>query len=302
MRTKESFTRTIIEEVKIHLGNAYVVTVTDVLKNNGVYLTGLLIRKNNSTIASTIYIDEFYDAYIEEYLSINEIVQRILSVYRESAIEVSSKITSIFSSKDEVLSRVCYRLINRDKNAEFLREAPHTDVVGDLTKIFFVLIDTLEINGQGTVKITNQLMENLEITFNELEEAAEKNTEEVYKAHFSSMTEVITEILGIPNYELPLFPNEMGMYVLSNETKFNGASTVLYKGMLTSISHFLNDSLYILPSSCHEVIILKASDVGRKEDLEVMVHEVNENEVSIQDYLSDYVFFFNKATETLCVA
>lgn len=301
MKTKGAFTTTIIEEVKLNLGTAYYVESKEVTKNNGVTLTGLLIRKNNSAIATTIYIDEFYDAYIEEYLSLNEIINRILNTFRDTSIEVSDEITSIFASKEEVLSRVCYRLVNRDKNSEFLSEAPHIDVVGDLTKIFFILVNTSEI-GQGSVKVSNQLMETLNISFEELCNAAEANTEESYKAYFASMTDVLTEMLGVDNDNIPLIPNDMGMYVLSNVEKINGATTVLYKGMLSKISHLLNDNLFILPSSCHEVIILKASDVRCKDDLYEMVHQVNSTEVTPEDYLSDNVFFFNKETETLVVA
>ena len=101
---------------------------------------------------------------------------------------------------------------------------------------------------------------------------------------------------------LQFIPSDVGMYVLSNVEKVHGATCILYDGLLERIASILNDNLYILPCSCHEVIILRASIIPSVNELYRMVHDVNSTEVSEEDFLSDNVFFFNKDSQALVVA
>ena len=47
------------------------------------------------------------------------------------------------------------------------------------------------------------------------------------------------------------------MYVLSNEHRINGAAALLDKNMMHKITERLGDDLTLIPSSVHEIIIVK---------------------------------------------
>ena len=92
------------------------------------------------------------------------------------------------------------------------------------------------------------------------------------------------------------------MYVLTNRKRCNGAACVLYEQVLENFAKKINDNLYILPSSVHEVIMIPASFAGKASQLREMVEEINATQVEDEEVLSDSVYFFNRMTKKLELA
>ncbi len=84
------------------------------------------------------------------------------------------------------------------------------------------------------------------------------------------------------------------MYVLTNSRGINGASCILYREVIHEFAHDLNSNLYIIPSSIHEVAIVKDDGYISKEELIDMVIGVNELEVDQEDYLSNNVYYYDR--------
>lgn len=81
------------------------------------------------------------------------------------------------------------------------------------------------------------------------------------------------------------------MYVLTNDTKVNGATAILNDDIRQEIAEKVGWDM--LPSSIHEtLIILKDSGMEFKE-LEQMVQEVNQTQVALGERLSDHVYEYN---------
>ena len=59
--------------------------------------------------------------------------------------------------------------------------------------------------------------------------------------------------------------------------------------------------MYILPSSIHEVIAISA-DIGDPESLAALVAEVNMNEVSLDERLSNQVYHYDKDIRKVTLA
>ena len=58
---KEQFIDEVRNAVALHYGKEAVVSVHEQMKNNGVKYTGLCVKKIDSNIGPTVYIDAFYD-------------------------------------------------------------------------------------------------------------------------------------------------------------------------------------------------------------------------------------------------
>ena len=84
------------------------------------------------------------------------------------------------------------------------------------------------------------------------------------------------------------------MYVLTNESSLNGASCILYEDVLYDFAHEIDNDLYILPSSIHEVILLPKLSIYEKKELVNMVREVNTEGVDADEVLSDNVYEYNR--------
>ena len=130
MKIKE-FAKEVRERLVEKVEGVTEIEIKEVLKNNSVTLWALLFRDEKSNITPTIYLEPFYARY-EEETEMDEIVRMIADSYQEARINEQIDFT-FFKNWEAIKSRVAYRLINRDRNAELLKQIPHKDVL-DLAK------------------------------------------------------------------------------------------------------------------------------------------------------------------------
>ncbi len=91
------------------------------------------------------------------------------------------------------------------------------------------------------------------------------------------------------------------MYVLTNRQRLNGACCILYQDVLKQVAGRLGDSLYILPSSIHEVIAIPASASGNPKELSQLVQEINIAEVAPEEILSDHAYYYDRELDEVSV-
>ena len=96
-------------------------------------------------------------------------------------------------------------------------------------------------------------------------------------------------------------PADRLMYVISNDRGINGAISMLYEDQLHALAEQLGTDLYILPSSIHETIAVSV-DMGEPEELAQMVSEINMDQVSLQERLSNQVYHYDKDLRKLSLA
>lgn len=127
------FLKEVRAAVQERLGSNYEIRIQKITKNNGIVLDGLIIGKASKSIAPTIYLNSYYMHYTHG-MSLEEILEDIISAYKESN-DVSFGDTREFLSFNKLSDKVAFKLIQREKNQELLKEVPYTIFV-----IFFVLL------------------------------------------------------------------------------------------------------------------------------------------------------------------
>ena len=84
------------------------------------------------------------------------------------------------------------------------------------------------------------------------------------------------------------------MHIMTNKYQINGASVLLYHGLLDGLAEKLGTDLYVIPSSIHELIIMPAEDGSLSlSKLSDMVKEINENHVKEEEILSDCAYYYD---------
>ena len=279
------------------------VMVHKVTKNNNLVLTGISIRSREVNLAPTIYMDGYYNDY-KNGRPMVEILAEIERAYNTYKAEKDFDVSSI-TDFNLVQDKICYKLVNRDKNKEHLSDAPYLPF-HDLAVIFYVVVSEDRV-GTGTVTVHDNLMEmwgNPDIK--ELYRIAKNNTQRRYKGRVSNMMEIMGEIISHsadnvdPDVVDAFFEmdsvyedNMMPMFVATNNKKVNGAGVILYDGLLTTFAEKIGGDFYILPSSVHEVIFVPANGDMDARYLIQMVKEVNATEVSPDEVLSDNVYMYH---------
>lgn len=83
--------------------------------------------------------------------------------------------------------------------------------------------------------------------------------------------------------------------------KEQGAICLLYDGILDQIWKFLKEDYYIIPSSIHETLIVRASEAD-VDKLNEIIQEVNHSAVSPEEVLSDHAYFYARKRQKLLCA
>ena len=118
------------------------------------------------------------------------------------------------------------------------------------------------------------------------------------------MDEVIREIMEDreeweqEKLTLPL-GDQLPMQILSNRQHVHGASCILYPGVLEQLSEKEDCDFYILPSSIHEVILLKDSKDEDTVQLKEMIWDVNRTQVAPEEILSGSLYHFSRVEKRL---
>lgn len=300
--------------VKKRMGGGYLVDINHVIKNNSIQLDGLIILKDGEKITPNIYLNGYFESYLEGD-SIEDIVDKIVNSYEETMEEGEREALCIQYELNEMKSSIIYRLVNYNKNTNLLNEIPHLRFL-DLAVTFHCLVKDNE-NGIGTIRITNKHINDWNITLEDITEMASINTPTLLPASIRSMNEVIKDILN-KEMELQSLENSLDseneiievsdqmkqdamidMYVLSNTKGINGASCLLYPDVVKELSDKLNTDFYILPSSIHEIILVKNNDKIDKNVLHEMVIDVNYTQVAEDEILSNNIYFYSRERNAL---
>jgi hypothetical protein len=227
-----------------YLGEDYQIELKHVLKNNGVMLDGLLIRKYNQSVSPSIYLNQYYEQY-NEGRDFQEILEEILGTY-EASQEESIQIGLNFKYEfDQMKSIITYRLINYEKNKHLLKKIPHIRFL-DLAVTFHCIIRNDE-DGIGTVRVTQEHQQNWEISVEELWKLAAVNTRRLFPAVIRPMEDIVLDLMSQNHLESELEFNSHSthMYVLTNTKGINGATCLLYQGVLEEFAHKLGSDFYI---------------------------------------------------------
>lgn len=289
--TLEKFAEKMRGNVEKHLADIKVRT-TQVRKNNGVKLTGLVFEAENTNISPTVYMEEFYDSY-QMGKSMEELTDAVLDIYNRS-VPKSALNFDFFKEYDKVKDHIGFRLVNARENEELLQHVPHMEFL-DLALVFFYALESEEL-GDGTIQIYKNHMNLWKVTEQELYQVAMENMPKLCPAEFGPLADLILEMAG------DMAASEIGeefcmaepkLYVLSNDKHTHGAGAMLYPGMMERIYEVISDNFYIVPSSVHELIVWR--DDGRMDakDLADMITEVNHTQLRQEEILAHHPYYYD---------
>lgn len=290
-------------------GDDFYISLETVKKNNGLTKNAVNIRKSDQPIASVIYIDQVLGLIKDGSTGLQDAVNEIVEMYEKQSTEITMNgAAGIMESlkKENILKKVVYRLINREKNREKLAYVPHRDFL-DLAVVY-----CMEENKAGglqySVMLDDALCYSLGISLAELEEASEQNTQArgfTVQTMDDIIRQSVSEDMGATPSETPGVsmrgPARPDMWVFTSISKAYGAPILLYQKYFEDVAVGLNDDLYIMPSSIHELICIPAAGVNPG-DLRTIVREINSTQVAVEDVLSNNVYLYRKETGVISIA
>ena len=277
------------------------VRIQKVLKNNNVVRYAAIISEKDSMISPSIYLENYYSDYING-TSLSSICEDVIDMHNRHKGGVSFDLENYYDF-EYVKDKLYIKVINKDKNKEFLQDIPYEEFL-DLALICYISLEEAE-NGQATITVHNKNLEMWNVTKEYIFETAYANSCVNRPPKIEKITTVMRSLLKERAKEG--YDEDMEMqidkaidmiegnsdyviYVLTNSIKFNGAHYITDENYLIEFANSINSDLYILPSSIHELLIVPMSCGFNKNELANMVKDINITELSQGEVLSDNVY------------
>lgn len=282
----KKFTETIADLLRERMGADYEVKITEVTKNNGVMLTGVIMMRKSDRISPTVYLEEPYRQYLAG-TTLQEIVDRIVELYWDQMKDFNLDIDS-FKEFEYVRDRIFHKLINYEKNSKLLEDVPYFKWC-DLAVVFYYAVEE-ELMGRASILIHNNHLVMWEQTADVLYQIAQRNMRQRMPELLMPMQDLVEEMTGVKLHQ----KDEIRMYVLTNRAKINGASAMLYSDKIRELAKRLQTDIMILPSSVHEVLLLPDDHEQEYAFYRQMVEEVNTTQVEPEEILSYSLYRYSR--------
>ncbi len=268
-------------------------------------LDGLTVHKDdNSRILPTIYVDDMYRHY-QSCGDLEAVLQNAAQKYAQSADRVKDQQPETVMDMEHFKENVIMCLINTEQNRELLADVPNRKFQ-DLSVIYRWVVERTP-EAVGSVLVSDKVAGMAGLTEEELFRHACENTRRINPVSIMSMQDVMFELLSMPQEVRGMFAQEMppgeSMWIVSNESRINGAVSMLYEENLHQLAEKVGDDLFILPSSIHEVIAVPAEMAGGNiHHLLEMVHDINMGELKLEERLSNSVYLYDRNARTVVLA
>jgi len=290
----EEFKKELVDALSKKYGDGSITISTTLL--NGKETETLEVKSINQSSSCTIR--PLYNMYVQRKLSIEYFI---------------SMIEYALSNVDNPMlvhpGRILYRLINQKDNEELLSRVPYMPFY-DMAVTFVYQVDN-DMESNTYLIITNDIMKENNLTFEQLMNYAYDNTQKMYPWQVNLLaTNIFENLYSNPSSRIESFINlaitafesraehRVPTYVVKSFDYRFGCSALLYSEYLETLATALNKSLIVIPKNEAEFYVLPYYENADKKEIKHLI----ENEDSTEcKRISEYILFFDKDTQKLTV-
>ena len=189
-RFKEGFQDALKAELAVR-GADVELTARRVDKMNESY-DAITVRPTDSSIGVNISVEKAFASY-ENGTPIPEIAERFADAVEKGFRESPQVDLESLSDYEQMKSKLSMEVVSAEKNAELLESVPH-ERMEDMAVVYRFVLDQTD-SGNGTILVTNQLLDQYGITKEQLRADAMENAPEIRPSEIRGMSEVMSRCL-----------------------------------------------------------------------------------------------------------
>lgn len=292
MCSYEEFKEELVKQLKQRIGAGVDLSTEKIQRNNSIELDAVVLRNVSQNFGAIIYLDQYYEEYKADS-SIEDVCTSILNVFREHRYDGNID-TEYFMNYSKMKDVLYAKLVSVEMNKNFLEKCPHY-LFEDLAIVYYCEIFIGEDGTAGTVAVTNDLLKIWGVDEDALREQAFMNLEKNKPVIVEDLQASLQK--AVPDHPLEGMLDDI-LYVMSNNSLVLGSICMLYPGALRNAADLLESDLYVLPSSIHEVLLVRVGCMDQKL-LAGMVQEINETRVIPSERLSNNVYVYTRSDDAL---
>ena len=295
----EDFKEQFVQAVKDKLadaGETVKISLNEVQKINESY-ESMTITPKDANIGVNVNIEKFHEAH-EDGQPFDKIVDKAVEVIHQGLEQKPKFEVEALTDYSQMKDMLVMEIVSAESNKEMLETIPHQNIE-DMAVVYRFMLNSDE-NGRATVLVTNNMLETMGVTPEQLHADAMENAPRLKPMEIKGMNEVLVEIVGVEQATMlgvyPIEPEEERMYVASVPDKIQGAGVLAYQDFMDKAAERAGGDFFLIPSSIHELLIVpdngQTTPMNLKE-LEAMVKEINETQVAPADRLTDSVYHYD---------
>ena len=246
------------------------------------------VKPIDSIIGVNFNVEKAFDSY-EAGTDMDEVVNHTADSVEKAFREAPQIDITAITDYEQMKSKLSMEVVSADRNADLLQNVPH-EKMEDMAVVYRLMLGQMD-EGSGTVLVTDQLMERFGITHEQLRQDALENAPEIRPSEIRGMSEVMNEIA--PGMAPEIAPEDEQMFVASVPDKIRGAGVIAYPNFMEDAAEKMGGDFFVIPSSIHEVLLVRDNGEMTSKDLENMVKEVNATQVEPEDQLTDHVYHYD---------
>lgn len=288
----EKFKEQFVEDLKERLeagGEKFSVDLNAVQKMNQNY-EAVTVKPEDAIIGVNLNMTEIYERY-DRGMSYDTLVREVAEKADRALHDRPDFNLEALQDYDQMKEKLSMEVVSAERNADLLEKVPHKDME-DMAVVYRFVLDS-DSEGRGSILVTNQLMDNYGITAEQLHEDALKYAPVMRPAVIQTMAETLLEMMGPEAKDMiPVLPDDP-LFVATVPDKIQGAGVLAYQDFMEQAAERVGGDFFILPSSIHEILLVRDDGTFDINHLEDMVKQVNETEVAPEDLLTDSVYHYD---------
>ena len=194
-------------------------------------------------------IDKFYDA-MENGRSYDEVVDKAVDVVTNGITQRPDFDINSLSDYSQMKEKLAMEVVSAEANKEMLETVPHQNIE-DMAVVYRLVLNS-DDEGRASILLTNQLIESMGVTPEQLHADAMENAPQIKPVEIKGMSEVMAEMMGL----FPVSPEDEKIYVATVPDKVHGAGVLAYQNFMDQAAERAGGDFFILPSSIHEILIV----------------------------------------------
>ena len=261
-------------------------------------LHGLTFRPKGSDAAPTLYVDDLYERH-KNGEELGYLLVELSDRYEQARNAPAPP--KIDFSWENVRDKLTVRLLEKNRNTDFLAGMPYADVGNGLAMIVDINMGE-DRGGDWRIAVNHGVMEQMGVDKETMFITAMDDSAHLAPAVLTDMSQALfsPERENLLDRAEPIDPADVGsMYVLTTETGTLGAAALFYPEVREKAAELMGSGYYVLPSSVHEVILVPDTIGHNEQELCDMVKQANRTVVEPQDVLSDNVYHYDRETRDL---
>ena len=257
--------------------------------NQGAY-DAISVRLENSFAGPSGNLTNLFGAY-EQTNDYDLILNRATHLMDNAIQELPTVDAMQAMNYDFIKDKIALEAVNAEKNASMLDKIPHKRME-DIAIVYRAVLGQMD-DGQATVLITNEMLEKMNVSKEQLHADAMVSAPEIKPVEVKTLFATIDELLPDFDLGLPAGGPEDQVLVATVSDKHHGAGVIAYENFLDNMAEKMGGDFYIIPCSVHEVLLVPEAMAHDVDALKDMISTVNSCEVPPEDILSDNLYHYD---------